>query len=45
MNEEIKEYLKDNLNIKIEISGNSYILVSLELEGEIISSDEICFKD
>lgn len=45
MDEQIKTYLEDNLKIKIEISGNSYILVSLELEGKFISSDEICYKD
>lgn len=44
--DEIKQYIKNNLRIKLYYSGNNTIEVSLNLEGEEISRDFIhyCIK-
>lgn len=43
MNDEIKQYLKDNLTVELYLNADSDfdsdIKVELSLEGEVISSD------
>ena len=44
MNEEIKEYLRDNLEIQVSTEtdcGNSFFVIKLVLEGKCISSDGV----
>lgn len=39
--QEIKQHLRDNLQITISRFDGSYLTVQLELEGELISEDSI----
>lgn len=42
--EELKQYLKDNLKIKLHYEGDNKIVASLTLEGEEISKDFIHYR-
>lgn len=44
MNEEIKNYIKDNLKINLHYKGNNTIEVALLLENEEISSSFIHYR-
>lgn len=43
--EEVRQYLKDNLKIKLHYEGNNKIVAFLLLEGEEISKDFIYYKN
>lgn len=42
--DEIKQYLRDNLKIKLHYSGDNTIEASLSLEGKEISRDFIHYR-
>lgn len=42
--EEVKQYLKNNLKIKLHYEGDNKIIASIILEGEEISKDFIHYR-
>lgn len=42
--DELKDYLKENLKIKLHYKGDNIIEIALLLEGEEISSDFIHYR-